>query len=63
MRELRDEPLAHRMEFWRRTRPVRMRVSMAAIHRAGRKFNVDAADGVSRRDTVRHGTRLIGLKT
>ena len=29
-----------------------MRVSMAAIiHRAGRKFNVDAADGVSRRDT------------
>jgi acyl-coenzyme A synthetase/AMP-(fatty) acid ligase len=28
-----------------------MRVSMAAvIHRAGRKFNVDAADGVRRRD-------------
>jgi hypothetical protein len=32
---------------------VRMRVSMAAIiHRAGRKFNVDEADGVSRRDTA-----------
>ena len=29
-----------------------MRVSMAAIiHRAGRKFNVDEADGVSRRDS------------
>jgi hypothetical protein len=29
-----------------------MRVSMAAIiHRAGRKFNIDAADRVSRRDT------------
>jgi hypothetical protein len=34
-----------------RRRPVRMRVSMVAIiHRAGRTFNGDEADGVSRRD-------------
>ena len=38
----------------RRRRPVRMRVSMAAIiHRAGRKFNVHATDGVRRRDSRR----------
>jgi FAD dependent oxidoreductase len=44
-----------------------MRVSMAAIiHRAGRKFNVDAADGVSGRDKMRiliTGAGVAGLST
>ena len=36
-----------------------MRVSMAAIiHRAGRKFNVDEADGVSRRHSMGIGEVL-----
>jgi hypothetical protein len=41
-----------------RRRPVRMRVSMVAIiHRAGRTFNGDEADGVSRRHSPPQGIR------
>jgi hypothetical protein len=36
--------------------PVRMRVSMAAIiQQAERKFNLDEADGVSRRHRLKEG--------